>query len=159
MKKQMPTDLSQSVMHQIKTGEVRMKPRLYYSLLGIFSTLAIAVSSLIVAYLASMAFFWLRIQTADTMAWGARANLSRAIDSFPWWTLALALASFATAVYLARRHGRLYRHKTSTIALVIMLCSLVLGVGMYYLGIGGTQPRPKGQGQYQRHNAGWRQTN
>lgn len=162
MKEQAPSDISKSVMDQIHSGQVRMKPRLYYTLLGVFSLGAIIASGLSVAYLASIVFFWVRIQTADTMAWGARAHLNDALQSFPWWAVALAVMLFSLAVYLARRHGRLYRHKTSTIAAVIMLCSIVVGVGMSYAGIGSIHGshRPNGQGQQsQHHNGGWRQNN
>lgn len=136
MKNPKATDISQSVMAQIKSGRVRMKPRVYYSLLGVVSAVAIILAGISVAYLSSIFFYWLRIQTADTMAWGARANLSQSIAEFPWWVLLAATALLALAVMLVRRHGQMYRHKTSTIALILVACSLLLGLGLSYLNVG-----------------------
>lgn len=136
MKNPTTTDISQSVMAQIKSGTVRMKPRVYYSLLGVVSVLTIVLAGVSVAYLSSILFFWLRIQTADTMAWGARANLSQSIAEFPWWVVIVATVLLVLAIALVRRHGVMYRHKTSTIALILVACSLLLGLGLSYLNVG-----------------------
>lgn len=136
MKKPTATDISQSVMAEIKSGNVRMKPRVYYSLLGVVSVLAVVLAGVTVAYLSSILFFWLRVQTADTMAWGARANLSQLMAEFPWWVLVAAVALLSLAVMLVRRHGVMYRHKTSTIALILVVSSLLVGLGLSYLNIG-----------------------
>lgn len=136
MKNHTTTDISQSVMSQIKSGNVRMKPRVYYSLLGTVSLLAVVLAGISVAYLSSILFFWLRVQTADTMAWGARANLNQSIAEFPWWVLVVATALLALAVMLVKHHGQMYRHRTSTIALILVACSLLLGLGLSYLNVG-----------------------
>lgn len=136
MKNPKKTDISQSVMAQIKSGNVRMKPRMYFGLLGVVSVLTIVLAGVSVAYLSSILFFWFRVQTADGMAWGARANLSQSIAEFPWWALVSATVLLALAVLLVRRHGLMYRHKTSTIALILVACSLLVGLGLSYLNVG-----------------------
>lgn len=151
MKSRTPDTISSSVMDQIKSGKVHMKPRVYYVALSVASIGAVLLAGITLAYLSSIMFFWVRIQTADTMAWGARANLSESIASFPWWTALLSIALLAVAVFLVRRHGRMYRHKTSTIAVILIVCSLLLGFILSLLDVGNSHtpniPNGRGQGQ------------
>lgn len=131
---------SNSVMEQIKHGDIKMRPRIYFALMFIASLAGVLLSGVIFAYLLSVVFFWLRIQSADTMAWGARAHLSEAISSFPWWVLPIAILMFALTVWLLRKQGTMYRHKTSTIIFTLLLVSLLAGIGMSYLTIGNRHP-------------------
>ena len=137
MKKEVATDTGQSVMTKIKSGQVRMRPRLFYVLVSFITGAIILLSSLLVSYLMTIVFFWVRIQTANTMAFGARVKLSEAVSSFPWWALILAGLLFALAVFLIRRQGQMYKHRLSTIVAILLAISLVLGMFLSILGIGG----------------------
>lgn len=148
MSKQATTPIGESVMNQIKSGKVHMKPRAYYILLGAISIVTIILASVSVAYFWSIMFFWVRIETADTMAWGARENLSETVTSFPWWALIVSLILLTAAILLIRHQGHMYRHKISTIALAIVGGALLLGLGLSLLGIGQSHtPRQPSQGQ------------
>ena len=138
MKKQATTTsaIGKSVMDQIKSGKVHMKPRAYYSLLTIATTGAVVLAGITITYLSSIMFFWLRVVTADTMAYGARANLNDAIASFPWWALIAAAILLYVAVSLVRKQGRMYKHKTSSIVAVIVAGAIVLGFVLSLLNIG-----------------------
>ncbi len=157
MKKQISSSVSLSVMKQIKSGKVHMKPRLYFALLGLISGGSVILAGVTITYLSSIMFFWFRILTADTMAYGARAKLSESITSFPWWALVAALLLLAAAVLLVRRQRQMYKHKTSSIVLVISACSLLLGFVISLFNIGSphipNQFNKPGQGQGQ----GWQQ--
>lgn len=153
MKKPKSSSISGAVMSQIKHGKVRMKPKLYHVLLGIASIGSVIATGFTIAYLSSIMFFWIRIQTSNTMAWGARANLEDSIASFPWWALMIAVILLIATTYLVRNQGRLYKHKTSTIALVIITASILLGLILSMFDIGknhmpNTRPNfdPPGQG-------------
>lgn len=148
MSRQATTPIGESVMNQIKSGKVHMKPRAYYILLGAISIGTIILASVSVAYFWSIMFFWARIQTADTMAWGARENLSETIASFPWWALIVSIILLVAAILLVRHQGHMYRHKTRTIALAIVGCALLLGLGLSSLSIGQSHtPRQPSQSQ------------
>lgn len=135
------------VLHKIKQGDVRMKPRIYFVSLAGLTAAAVAASSLAIAYLASIMFYWLRIQTASTMAYGARRNLNEALTTFPWWAVIVAVGITALAVVLVRKQGTMYRHKASTVALSIVGLSLIVGLLLYAVGIGGvTGPNGVKQG-------------
>ncbi len=149
--------VSNTVMAQIKTGQLQMKPRRYYTLLTLVSVMSVGLASLVSAYLFSMLFYWVRIHTADTPAWGARARLSESLASFPWWALGLALLLVSFTVWLVRRHGRMYRHRTVTLGLAMLALSLLFGFVLSYLNIGRphTPLRQNQSVQHDRPNAGW----
>ena len=159
MRKQTSTDIKASVMDQIKSGKVHMKPRPYYTLLGLTSVGAVVLAGVAIAYLSSIVFLWFRILAADTMAYGARANLSESIATFPWWVVVLALLFLAVAVILVRKQGRMYKHKTGTIVFVIIACSLLIGLLLSFINIGNSHTQNplnrSGQGQ----GRGWQQNN
>ena len=152
MKQQDTTSISTSVMDKIKNGQVHMRPRLYYAALSIVTIGAVILSGITVTYLLSIAFFWLRIITSDTMAYGARANFNEAIASFPWWTLALAALLLTAAILLVRKQGRIYKHKTSSIVILIIISSLVLGFGLSFVVMD-----PHTPGVNDRPGQGWRE--
>ncbi|NCU37580.1 hypothetical protein EOL96_00750 [Candidatus Saccharibacteria bacterium] len=139
-------DISLAVMEQIKRGEVHMKPRIYFTALGFVSIALVLSAGAAIAYLSSILFFWARIESANSMAWGARANLSQSLASFPWWALILSCVLLAIAVILVRRHGHMYRHKTTTVALALIAGSLVVGLLLSLAGVGGIRsPGPANQ--------------
>lgn len=147
MKKSTKPSISETVLQEIKRGRVTMRPRVYFALLSAASLVAIAASALTLAYAMSLLFFWLRIITADTMAWGARANLAEVTTSFPWWALLLGVAAFAVAVWLVKQRGHIYRYKTSAVIAVLVLGALLLGALLSAFGI--SSPQHTGSGRFQ----------
>lgn len=129
--------ITQAVMKQIAAGNVRMKPRWYFTLLTTLSAGAIILTSLAIAYAWSLLLFWIRIETASTMAWGARANAAEALASFPWWALGTAIVLGSIAVWLVRHHGQLYRHSARYVVLVLLAASFILGLFFTYVDLPG----------------------
>ncbi len=124
-----------SVMNKIHNGEVQMRPRLYYTVLGLTSVSAILLSSMVAAYMFSIIIFWLRIQTANTMAYGARANLANSVESFPVWTALVSVILIILATTLSRRYRRIYKYKVSTVAAFLIISSLIIGLILSFSGI------------------------
>ncbi|NCU38567.1 hypothetical protein EOL96_05945 [Candidatus Saccharibacteria bacterium] len=150
MSKKVKTEISESVMEQIKRGDVGMRSRRFFTILTILSVATIVSMSIATAYLVNIISFWWRIQTAETMAWGARANLRTAIEDFPWWALVLALGMLAAAVWLLKRQGILYRYKTWMIAVAFIVISVVIGMVVSPLGIGDIHNSSKEPGDYRQ---------
>lgn len=146
--KQSESLIQSAVLDQIRSGKVRMKPRVYFSVLTALAVLAAGAAALVTSYLISMMVFIVRIQTADTQARGARANLSEALQHFPWWAVVLAALLLAAALWLMRTHGRMYRHRLSVLILAFLLVSLVLGIGLSYSSIGHSQTSVRGTGNH-----------
>lgn len=128
--------LAAAVMRRIEDKEVAMKPRLYFAVAAVLVAALSVVSGLLLAYVMSMGYFWLRIVTADTMAYGARRNLSQALADFPWWLLALAVALAAISLWVVRKHSRLYRYPVATLLATFLFLSALCSLGFSILGIG-----------------------
>ena len=147
MSKQIRTDATAKVLRDIKNGKVSMRPRAYFTALTTLSVLASVFAALALSYVLSIVFFWVRIETADTMAYGARANLQDALMSFPWWAAGLAVVLLAFIVWFIRRHGAAYRQRILTTALLVLGVVVLIAVGLSYLGVGGLHDgRPDGVG-------------
>jgi cytochrome bd-type quinol oxidase subunit 2 len=128
--------LQDVVMQRISSGEVDMKPRAYFALLGVATVAASLLAGILLAYVTSIFTYIIRIQTADTPAYGAKANLAAALAEFPWWLLLVALASVFFAVWFARRNSRLYRRSFVSVAVAFVVISAIVGIGFSYAGIG-----------------------
>lgn len=152
-------NVSQSVMDQIKHGDVAMRPRRYFVLLTIASIAAIVFAAILIVYLSSIIFFWLRIQTAGTMAWGARANLASAVDNFPWWALIGSVLLVGLIVWMIKKQGRMYRYRTSLVVLAIVGIVIVAGLSLSYLGHGKMESPRQQNNSDLRRGPGWRQQN
>lgn len=128
MKKPVSKSVSAVVLQKAKSGKIQMKPRFYYVLIGTIGALVVFLASTTIAYLANIMFFWVRVQTANTAAYGARAKLAQTIASFPWWSLLALVALLVLAVVIIRHQGHMYRLKISTTVLIILLSSLIVGL-------------------------------
>ena len=141
-----PTAIQNEVMGKIQSGSLRMKPRIYFTVLWLLGVMATMAASLTFAYLFSMLFYIIRIQTASTPAYGARQNLSEAIASFPWWSVILAIAFSVIAVWLMRKYSRIYRYKISLVITIFVLISLLIGLLLSFADLGHSTS------QNERHN-------
>lgn len=136
MKHVKPSPVVSNVMAQISQNKVTMLPKTYFLLITALGLIGSIFSGLVASYLVSILAYWLRIQTADTMARGARNNLTCAVDTFPWWALPTIVIVYSTTVWLIRRQSRMYRLRPAAIVIAVIGISLAIGMGMSYLGIG-----------------------
>lgn len=136
IKKTTPSAIQNEVMSQIHSGSVRMKPRLYFTVLWLLGIVSGIVASLTFAYIISIMIYILRIQTASTPAYGARQNLSEAIADFPWWALVVSIALSIIAIILMRKYSRMYRYKIGSIILIFITISALVGLTLSLADIG-----------------------
>ena len=151
--------ISSDVMSQIKGGKIAMRPRAYFTALAALSFGVVVASSIVLAYLLNIVFLWMRIEMADTMAWGARANLDARLANFPWWIIPVAILLFTLAVWLTKKHGRLYRHKTSSIVLVLIAVILMLGTSFYFINSPMLHSSPRNLNDRSRPDPNWQRSN
>lgn len=135
-KRDAPSAIQTNVLGKIHSGTVRMRPRIYFTILWLLGVLTSIAAGLLVAYLMNMLTYIIRIYTATTPAYGARQNLSQAIASFPWWAVVLSFTLAAAAIWLMRKYGRIYRYRMSVIIIGFLAISVIIGVGMSYANIG-----------------------
>lgn len=136
MKNRAKSALKDTVMQQIKTGKVSMRPKAHFIALAVVSFGAALLAGITTAYLFSIALLWIRIQSSDTMAWGARYNLAESIASFPWWIAIASVLFLVIAIFLVRKHSHLYKYRISELILVIVLASFILGMAFSLFDIG-----------------------
>ncbi len=137
MAKSTDTDtIARAVMRDIADGKVTMRSRTYYTLLSGLVAATVIAAGTALAYVSSIAYFWVRISNSEGMAYGARARLSDSLAQFPWWLVIVAVALGAAAVWLVRQQGRFYKHRVTTIILGLAAASLLLAVLLASLNVG-----------------------
>lgn len=152
-----PKKISDSVLNQIKNGDVKMRSKTYFTLLSALIVFAGIFAGILTSFLSSVVFFWLRVVTSESAAYGARRNLAELASTFPWWALFASTAIVFGITFLVRRYGNLYRYKTGNIIAAVLLVALVFGAGLSTLGFG--DYRHSGQNFQQKHQNGPRWNN
>lgn len=151
--KERTTDIQSAVLEQIRSGSVHMRPRSYFVALWSLGIAASVGASLSIAYIISILMFAIRIQTASTPAYGARANLSTTLSGFPWWAVGATIILLIIATWLNKQYSHLYRYKGSYLAVLFISASLLIGIVFWALGIGNHSqtnlaPTSRGQGMH-----------
>lgn len=155
MSNKQPT-IADDVLSRIKKGEVQMKPSIYFAILSAVSLVASLAAGLVMVYLSSIVFFWFKIINASGNAYGVKNNFIQAVSSFPWWTILVFIASAVFMVFMIRRFGIAYRHKTRNIALIVIAVSLIAGATLSSLGVGGMGHSTGNQQNGQSHGPWWK---
>jgi hypothetical protein len=138
MNKKPVSDIEKKVMAKIQDGQVKMRPRLYFSLFSGLSIVAVVLFGFVSSYFVSIVSLWLRIEAAMGPARGARRNLATLIDAFPWWSLILGVVSIAAMVYFVRKVGNLYKIKMVYLIAIVITVSLIFGYMFSYSNIPNT---------------------
>lgn len=120
-------ELGREVMEQIQSGEVTMKPRMYFFVLSGLSVLAVLVMSLTLSFFFSIVILWFRVESATGPAFGARRNLEALVSDFPWWALVFSGVLLCALVMFLRRYSNLYRYRWQTLVLFVILVASVIG--------------------------------
>ena len=155
MSNKQPT-IADDVLSRIKKGEVQMKPSIYFALLSTTSLVASLAAGLAMTYLSSIVFFWLKIMNASGNAYGIKNNLSQAVSSFPWWTILVFIISAVFIIFVIRRFGTTYRHKTRNIALIAIVISIIAGFILSNLGVGDLDHSTQNQRNSQPRGLWWK---
>lgn len=151
-KKTKPTAIQTKVMDEIHSGSLRMKPKIFFTTVWLLGIIASLGAGLAFAYFISILTFVIRIQTASTPAYGARQNLSESLASFPWWSVILSIVLAVIAFWLLKRYSRVYRYKMSTIILIFVGFSILIGIGMSYANIGHSTKQNNHPGSSEQRN-------
>lgn len=130
--------IENKVMAKITSGQVKMRPHYYYSLVTVLSFAAVAVLAFALSYLLSLTNLWLRIQTATGQAWGAQRNLTSLVDNFPWWAILLAIAELVGLILIVKKLGKLYKVKLVYLVTAIVAIALLIGYGLSFTNLPNT---------------------
>jgi hypothetical protein len=124
--------IEEAVMSKIQTQQVKMKPHYYYTLLGLLGISFVLLAGFVMAYAMSVLSLWLRIQSIDRPAYGARMNLSNMINDFPWWALIIAVVLLVLGIIVIRKIGSLYKVRLAYLIPAVIAIALIAGVTFSY---------------------------
>ncbi len=142
-KKSQISSVEDEVMAKITTGQIKMHPRVYYTLVTVLSVAVVAILAVALGYLISLASLWLRIQKAAGPAYGARQNLTTLVDNFPWWAVVLAILAVVVLVMMIKKVGAFYKIKLVYLVMGIIIVAVAVGYGLSYTQLPNT---------FKRHN-------
>lgn len=109
-------NLEKTVMTQITTGTINMKPRWFFILGSISVMLGLIAASISAIFLMNLMFFLLR-QHGPMGEW----RLQLMLENFPWWILLLALGGIMSGISLLRKYDFSYKKNFSLIAGVFVI--------------------------------------
>lgn len=118
------TDVTDKVIKRIESGEVAMRPRWQFAVLGLLAVGAFTALAIITIYLANLLVFKLRLELAGNQARGLGANVSYLAGNFPWIALVVCVVSLASLVWFVRRFDFSYRAGRWVILGIVLLCVL-----------------------------------
>jgi len=121
--------IGENVINKIKSGEIKMKPRIYFILRTVFWVSGVLLSFLFIIYLISFIVFSLR---ASGVWFLPRFGLPAAgifLKSLPWLLIVLALISIAALEIFTKHFTFVYRRPILYSLLGIIL--IVLAVGLF----------------------------
>lgn len=150
-KKQKP-DLTINVMSQIKSGQVKMKPKLHFVIGSIMTGFGVASSLLATLPITMMIFFRIRKFGLVGLTWPGRPLFA----PMPVLVLGLSLLILAGGIKLLKRYDFAYKH--NFVAIVIAIITLILTLGFMFDRMGANErlrEHPKFRKYYQQHQPGF----
>lgn len=139
--------IEQTIMAQIKSGKVLMKPKWYFMLGSALMFVGLVGLSIGAIFLLNLSFFLLR-QHGPMGEW----RLQLMLTTFPWWMPVLAIVSVAGGVLLLKKYDFSYKNNFALLVVVFLLAILSAAVLIDQMGINDIWSR-KGplRGMYKRY--------
>jgi hypothetical protein len=123
-------NLNETVMSAIKSGKVTMKPKWYFLLGSIISTLSLVGLSIGVVFAINLTLFLLKSHGRMTQ-W----KLELMLAGFPWWIPVLAIFGIILGIWLMKKYDFSYQKNFALIAAFFVVAMLIAGIMIDYFGI------------------------
>lgn len=123
-------NITENVMAQIQTGQVKMKPKIYFILGSILTFLGLISSVVISVFLISLVRFSLR--THGPMG---QYRFYQMLSNFPWWTIFFSIIGLSIGILLIKQYDFSYKKEPWLIILGFILAVLVSGWFIDIVGI------------------------
>ncbi len=120
IKKENTAELEKEIMNKISSGEIKMKPRLYFiagSVIGLFSLVGISFGLI---FLFNLIIFLLR-RHGPMGQWRIEMMLS----SFSWWIPVVAIAGIILSVFLLKKYDFSYK-KNFVLIIIAFIASIIV---------------------------------
>jgi len=123
-------DVSKQIMDKISSGEVKMRPRIYF-----IAGSAAIISGIVGA--AVLAVFAVSLISFSLRSHGPMGSyrLQEILASFPWWAPILVIVGFAVGIWLLRRYEFSYKHNPWIIVLAFIIAIVLAGVAIDVTGL------------------------
>jgi len=126
MNKQNQKSISEVVFEKIKTGEVKMKPKIYFILKTILIVLGVIVLVLFILYLISFILFTLRASGTWFLPGFGFSGMRVFLGSIPWVLILIAIVLIVALEVFAKRFAFVYR-KPIFYSMVCIIIFVLLG--------------------------------
>lgn len=120
-KKQKTTELEQSVMAQISSGEVKMKSRWHFVALNVILIVSATLFTILASILISLTIHDIRVGQQLGLSEFGDAGNEAFRSSLPLLMVFFAVLSIGAVVLLAKHFEFSYRHKFNALAAVVLL--------------------------------------
>lgn len=117
--------LVQKVLEKIKSGKVKMKPKIYFILKSIFFILGILITGLFVLYFVSFIFFVLRASGVWYLSLFGFVGFHTALKLLPWFLILLVLILIIVLEILVKHFAFAYRRPVLYSLVVIIILTLL----------------------------------
>lgn len=108
-------------MSQIRSGQVKMRPKIYFILGSIFLMIGLVTSVICSVFFVSLTSFLLRSHGRM-----GQYRLQELLNSFPWWVLVFMIVSIAIGIIFLRKYNFSYRNNFPFI-IIGFIFSIIIG--------------------------------
>lgn len=98
------TDLEKTIMDQVKTEKIVMKPRWYFIAGSVLTFIGLTAASVGAVFLTNMMLFLLRRHGQ-----GGSLRLQQMLGSFPWWIPVLAIVGIVFGIWMLKKYDFSYK--------------------------------------------------
>jgi len=123
MSKEIET-IKDSVMSQIQTNQIKMKPKIYFIIGSFFTFIGLVLSMTTSVFLVGLIRFSFRSHGLM-----GQYRLDNLFSKFPWWTAILAIVFLFAGIWIM--HAYDFYHKTKPSYLIVGLILVVIVAGWF----------------------------
>ncbi len=122
--------LAEKIMSQVKTGQIKMKPKWYFVVGSISLLSGIITLGMGAMFLVNLTVFTLRGR-GPMVSW----KLQMMLKNFPWWIPVLAVVGVVLGINLLRKYDFSYQKNFKLIVVSFVLAILAAGFMIDRLGL------------------------
>jgi hypothetical protein len=115
-------NITDNVMSQIREGQVKMRPRVYFILGSLLVLAGLTASVVTSVFLVSLTRFALRAHGPM-----GQYRLEQLISSFPWWAPIFAGVGLAIGIWLLRQYDFSYKRNFWIVIVGFIMAILIAG--------------------------------
>lgn len=114
--------LAEKIMSQVKTGQIEMKPKWYFTVGSVLLLSGVMALSMGAIFLINLTVFALRGR-GPMVSW----KLQMMLSNFPWWAPLLAITGIVVGINLLKKYDFSYKKDFKLIVVSFILAVLAAG--------------------------------